>query len=147
MRLKLLNTLWAVIIVNAAGGMTFNTFLFIAYFSSIPKELEESAEIDGASPLTIYWRIGLPLALPMVGAVALFEFIGNWNSFFVPLVFTLGRSDLRTVAVGMYAFVGQHSVDWTLMCAAATISLLPTMLLFFVLHRLFIKGVASAIKG
>jgi len=79
--------------------------------------------------------------------VALFEFIDNWNSFFVPLVFTLGRPDLRTVAVGMYAFVGQHSMDWSLMCAAATMSLLPTMILFFLLQRLFVEGLTGAIRG
>jgi len=145
--LKLLNTLWAVILVNSATGMVFNTFLFIGYFTTLPKELEEAAIIDGASFPTIYRRIALPLAKPMIGTVALFEFIDNWNSFFVPLVFTLGRPDLRTVAVGMYAFVGQHSTDWTLMCAAATMSLLPTMILFFLLQRLFVEGLTGAIRG
>ena len=145
--LKLLNTLWAVILVNAATGMVFNTFLFIGYFTTLPKELEEAAIIDGASFPTIYRRIALPLAKPMIGTVALFEFIDNWNSFFVPLVFTLGRPDLRTVAVGMYAFVGQHSTDWALMCAAATMSLLPTMILFFLLQRLFVEGLTGAIRG
>jgi len=145
--LRLLNTLWAVILVNAATGMVFNTFLFIGYFSTLPRELEEAAIIDGASFPTIYLRVALPLAKPMIGTVALFEFIDNWNSFFVPLVFTLGRPDLRTVAVGMYAFVGQHSMDWSLMCAAATMSLLPTMILFFLLQRLFVEGLTGAIRG
>lgn len=145
--LKLLNTLWAVILVSAATSMVFSTFLFIGYFTTLPKELEESAIIDGASFPILYWRIALPLAKPMLGTVALFEFIDTWNQFFIPLVFTLGRPDLRTVAVGMYAFVGQHSTDWTLMCAAATMSLLPTMVLFFLLQRLFVEGVAGAIRG
>jgi ABC-type glycerol-3-phosphate transport system permease component len=145
-RIGLLNSLWAVILVSAASDMVFNTFLFVGYFTTLPYELEEAATIDGASPLSIYWRIALPLAKPMIGTVILFEFIDNWNSFFIPLVFTLGRPDLRTVAVGMYAFVGQHSTDWTLMCAAATMSLLPTMILFFVLQRLFVEGVAGAIR-
>jgi raffinose/stachyose/melibiose transport system permease protein len=83
----------------------------------------------------------------MIGTVALFEFIDNWNSFFTPLVFTLGKPDLRTIGVGIYAFVGQHSTDWTLMCAAATMSLLPTMLLFFLLQRLFVEGMVGAIRG
>jgi ABC-type glycerol-3-phosphate transport system permease component len=145
--LKLLNTLWAVILVNAATGMVFNTFLFIGYFTALPRELDEAAVIDGASFPTIYWRVALPLAKPMIGTVALFEFIDNWNSFFVPLVFTLGRPDLRTVAVGMYAFVGQHATDWTLMCAAAAMSLLPTVILFFLLQRLFVEGLTGAIRG
>jgi len=145
--LRLLNTLWAVILVNAATGMVFNTFLFIGHFTTLPKELEEAATIDGANFPAIYWRVALPLAKPMLGTVALFEFIDNWNSFFVPLVFTLSRPDLRTLAVGMYAFVGQHSIDWTLMCAAATMSLLPTVMLFFVLQRLFVEGLTGAIRG
>jgi len=146
-RLGLLNTLWAVVLVNAATAMVFNTFLFVGYFATLPRELEEAATIDGASFPRVYWRIALPLAKPMIGTVALFEFIDNWNSFFIPLVFTLGRPDLRTVVVGMYAFVGQHSTDWTLMYAAATMSLLPTMLVFFLLQRLFVEGVAGAIRG
>jgi ABC-type glycerol-3-phosphate transport system permease component len=145
--LRLLNTLWAVILVNAATEMVFGTFLFIGYFRTLPRELEEAATIDGASFPHLYWRIAIPLAKPMLGTVALFEFIDAWNSFFIPLVFTLGMPDLRTVTVGMYAFMGQHSTNWTAMCAAATISLLPTMILFFVMQRLFVKGVTGAIRG
>jgi len=145
--LGLLNTLWAVVLVNAATGMVFNSFLFLGYFVTLPKELEEAAIIDGAGFPTIYRRVALPLAKPMVATVALFEFIDNWNSFFIPLVFTLGRPELRTVTVGMYAFVGQHTTDWTLMCAAATMSLLPTMVVFFFLQRLLVQGVAGALRG
>jgi ABC-type glycerol-3-phosphate transport system permease component len=147
MRLGLLNTLWAVILVNAAKSMVFNTFLFAAYFTTLPKELEDAAQIDGANFPIIYLRIAMPLALPMIGTVALFEFIDNWNSFFIPLVFTLGRPDLRTVPVGMYAFVGQNSIEWTLLAAAATMSLLPTLILFFLLQHLFVKGMVGVIRG
>ena len=145
--LGLLNTLWAVVLVNTATSMIFNTFLFIAYYTTLSKELEEAAVIDGANPFTIYWRIAFPLAKPMIGTVILFEFIDNWNSFFIPLVFTLGRPDLRTIAVGMYAFMGQQSTEWTFMCAAATMSLLPTLLVFFFMQRLFVEGISGAIRG
>jgi raffinose/stachyose/melibiose transport system permease protein len=89
----------------------------------------------------------MPLAKPMIATVAIFEFIDSWNSFFIPLVFTLGRPDLRTIAVGMYAFIGQHATTWTLMCAAATMSLLPTIILFFLLQRFFVEGLTGAIRG
>ena len=145
--LGLLNTLWAVILVNVANSMIINTFLFVGYFSTFPQPLEDAAMIDGANFPTRFWKIGLPLAKPMIGTVALFEFIDNWNSFFIPLVFTLGRPDLRTVTAGMYAFVGQNSIDWTLMSAAATISLLPTLIVFFLLQRVFIEGMAGIIQG
>lgn len=145
--LGLLNSLWGVILVNTATSMVFNTFLFIAYFLTLPRELEESAKMDGAGVLTTYWRIAMPFAKPIIATVAVFEFIDNWNSFFIPLVFTLGKPELRTVSVGMYAFIGQHVTDWTLMCAAAVISLLPTVLLFFFMQRFFEEGLTGAIRG
>jgi raffinose/stachyose/melibiose transport system permease protein len=127
--------------------MVFNTFLFLAYFTTLPKELEDSARIDGANFPIIYFYIAMPLSLPMIGTVALLEFIDNWNSFFIPLVFTLGRPELRTVSVGMYAFVGQNTIDWTLLTAAASMSLLPTLILFFILQRLFVRGMVGVIRG
>ena len=145
--LGLLNTLWAVILVNAAKSMVFNTFLFLAYFTTLPKELEDAAQIDGANFPITYLFIAMPLALPMIGTVALLEFIDNWNSFFIPLVFTLGRPDLRTVPVGMYAFVGQNSINWTLLSAAASMSLLPTLIVFFLLQRFFVQGMVGVIRG
>lgn len=143
-KLGLLNTLWAVILVNAATSMVFNTFLFTGFFTTLPEELEEAATLDGARPLDVYWRIAMPLSKPMVGTVALFEFLDSWNGFFIPLIFTLGQPDLRTVAVGIYTFGSQN---WPVLCAAATMSLLPTMVLFFFLQRLFVAGLAGVIRG
>lgn len=144
---NLLNTLWAVILVNTGTSMVFNTFLFTGYFITLPKELEDASVLDGANFPMMYWHVAIPFALPMIGTVTLFELIDNWNSFFIPLVFTLGRPELRTVAVGMYAFVGATATDWTVLCAAATISLLPIIILFLLLQRIFINGIAGAIKG
>lgn len=146
-RLGLLNTLWAILLVQTAGALIFNALLFIGYFSTIGKELEEAARVDGASFPRIYWQIMLPMARPMVATVALFQFMANWNSFWIPLVFTLGNASLRTLAVGMYAFVGANSTGWTYVCAGAVMSILPIMLVFFLLQRHFIEAVAGAIKG
>jgi raffinose/stachyose/melibiose transport system permease protein len=146
-RLGLLNTLWAIILVQTAGGLVFNALLFVGYFQTIGKELEEAAKVDGASFPRTYWQIMLPMARPMVATVALFQFMANWNSFWIPLVFTLGNASLRTLAVGMYAFVGANSTGWTYVCAGAVMSILPIMLVFFVLQRHFIEAVAGAIKG
>lgn len=145
--LNLLNTLWAIILVNTATSMVFNTFLFVGYFTTIPREIEDSARIEGAGFPTLYWRIAIPLAMPMVASVFLLEFIENWNSFFVPLVFTFARPELRTLAVGIYSLVAENSTQWTLLCAAATMSILPTVLLFIFLQRTFVNGVAGAIRG
>jgi raffinose/stachyose/melibiose transport system permease protein len=146
-RLGLLNTLWSVILVQVAGALTFNSLLFLGYFSTIGKEIEEAALVDGADLPTTYWRIMLPLATPMLATVALFQIIANWNAFWIPLVFTLGNEGLRTIAVGMYAFVGENSTGWTYICAGAVISILPIMAFFVFMQRFFIEAVAGAVKG
>ncbi len=145
--LKLLNTLWAVILANIGGGMAFNTFLIYGYMRTIPRELEEAAIMDGASVLTRYWKIIMPLSSPMLGSLALFVSIGSWNSFFLPLIFTLGRDDLRTLAVGLYNFVGQHSTQWPLMAAGASIAIVPIIILYIFLQRYFIEAFSGALKG
>lgn len=145
-RLDLLNTLWSIIIVQTAGGMVFSTFLFLGYFASIDRELEDAARVDGASFHQVFWRVMVPLAGPMMATVALFTFIGTWNSFFIPLVFTLGQPELQTLAVGMFSFIGQNSTQWTYLCAGSVITLAPIMLVFVLLQRYFINGVAGAIK-
>jgi ABC-type glycerol-3-phosphate transport system permease component len=148
-RLDLLNTLWSIIIVQTAGGMVFSTFLFMGYFSSLNQELEDAARVDGASFHQVFWRVMFPLASPMLATVALFTFIGTWNSFFIPLVFTLGRPDLQTLAVGMYNFIGQgqNSTQWTYLCAGAIITLAPVMLVFIFLQRYFVNALAGAVKA
>lgn len=146
-RLGLLNTLWSIIVVQTGGGMVFSTFLFMGYFSTIDAALDDAARVDGATFIQLYWRVMLPLAGPMLATVALFSFISNWNSFLVPLVFTLGVPELRTLAVGMYAFIGQNSTNWTYLCAGSVITLAPIMLIFVLLQRYFINGIAGAIKS
>ncbi|MFC1440121.1 carbohydrate ABC transporter permease [Streptacidiphilus sp. N1-10] len=145
-RLHLLNTLWALIIVQSASGMVFGTFLFMGYFSTIDRGLEEAARVDGADFHQVFWRIMLPLSGPMLATVALFSCINAWNSFFVPLVFTLSRPDLHTLTVGMFTFLGENSTAWTLVCAGSVITLLPIVAVFLGLQRYFVNGLAGAVK-
>ncbi|MGW6199446.1 carbohydrate ABC transporter permease [Kribbella sp. NPDC055110] len=91
-------------------------------------------------------RIMLPLSAPMLATVGMFTAITAWNSFFIPLVFTLGRPELRTLAIGMYAFIGENSTEWTLLCAGTVITLTPIILLFVLLQRFFVNGLAGAVK-
>lgn len=144
--LGLLNSLLGVILVLGGTGDVIHVLLFSAYFSSLPKELEEAALLDGASFLQVFTRVMLPLAGPVIATVSILKFLGAWNNFFVPLVFTFSRPDLRTLSVGMFAFVGQNETDWTGMAAAATISLIPVVLIFFVMQRRFVDGIAGAVK-
>jgi ABC-type glycerol-3-phosphate transport system permease component len=145
--LGLLNSLWGLILALGGGGHIADVLLFAGYFSRVPKEIEEAAVLDGAGFFAIFYRVMLPLAGPVIATSVLLTFLGAWNNFFMPLVFTFGRPELRTLSVGIFAFVGQHETDWSGMAAAATISLLPVVLFFIFLQRYFIEGMAGAVKA
>ncbi len=146
-RLGLLNTLMSVILTETGGGHVLYILLFTGFFAGLPPELEESARIDGATFNQIFWKIMLPLSTPIIATVAIFQFMASWNAFFNPLVFTLGRPELRTLGVGMFAFTGEYTFDWTGATAAASISLIPVIIIFICFQRHFINNVAGAIKG
>lgn len=145
--LGLLDSLAGVIV--AQSTTTTNVIfvlLFMAHFNSIPKDLEESAELDNANFLQIFFYIMLPLAKPIIATVTIMRFMWTWNSFFIPLVLTLNSPELRPLTVGIYSFLGEYSTDWTGLTAAATLSVAPVILLFLFLQRFFIRGLAGAIK-
>ena len=144
--LRLTNTIWALVIMGIAGGVTFSTFLYWGYFATLPRELEEAAVMDGANFWQVFWSVMLPLAKPMTGTVALMTTLSVWNDFFTPLIFTLNKPELRTLAVGMYAFVSENSRDWTAMLAAAIITLVPIIAIFLFLQRYFVEAIAGAVK-
>jgi ABC-type glycerol-3-phosphate transport system permease component len=144
--LGLLNTHLGMILGLGAGGHVPALLLYAAYFRSLPKELEESAKLDGAGPIGTFFRIMLPLSSPVAATVALLQALTAWNAFLLPLVFTLSQPELRPLAVGMIAFVGQNHTDTTGMAAAAVISLAPMILLFVFLQRHFVEAVAGAVK-
>jgi ABC-type glycerol-3-phosphate transport system permease component len=145
-RLGLLNSLTGMIVALSGGAHVAAILLYMGYFRKIPRELEEAAVMDGAGFLTIFFRIMLPLAMPVTATVVVLTFLGTWNAFFLPLVFTFSRPDLRTVSVGMLVFVGENTTDWPGMAAAATISLLPVVLIFAFMQRYFVQGIAGAVK-
>lgn len=146
-KLGLLNSLWGVILAMAGSGHVADILLFAGYFGQLPKELEEAAILDGANFWRVFWRVMLPLSTPVIATVTILTFLAAWNNFFVPLVFTLSRPDLRTLSVGMFAFVSERETDWAGMAAAATISLLPVVLVFVFLQRYFVEGIAGAVKS
>lgn len=146
-RIGLLNTLWSVVVVQVAGGMVFNTFLFMGYFRTVAKEIEEAARVDGAGFHQTYFYVILPLAKPMLATLGLFAFIQSWNDFLTPLVFTLGEPSLRTTSVGLYAFISQTSTDWTSLAAGSIISLAPIIIVFVIAQRHIVAAIAGAVKG
>ncbi len=142
--LGLLNTRAGVILAMSGGGALY-VLLFAGFFSTIPPELFEAAKMDGAS----FWqtfRVALPLARPIIGTVAIFQFLSSWNEFNIPLVFTLSRPELRTLAVGMFAFQGEYSFDWPGFAAGTLISIVPVLIVFLIFQNQFVNGLQGAVK-
>jgi len=141
------NTIFAVIVAEAGPAHVMPILLYIGYFASIPRDLEEAARVDGAGYLRTFWSVMFPMAKPVTATVAIFTFIGAWNAFLQPLVFTLNAPDLRTLGVGIYAFFGENSIDWAGLAAASVISVVPVIAVFLWLQKYFIDGIAGSIKG
>jgi ABC-type glycerol-3-phosphate transport system permease component len=145
--LGLNNTLAGVILAESGPAHVMAILLFMAYFAGLPDELEQAAIVDGANYPRIFWSVMLPLAMPVVGTVALFNFITSWNSFLLPLVFTLADENLRTLGVGMLAFFQENSTQWGPLAAGACITIVPVIVVFLMVQRTFIEGIAGAIKN
>lgn len=126
--------------VPAFFGTAFFIFLLRQFFLTIPKDLEEAAEIDGCSHAGIFARILVPLLKPALLAVMIFQFLATWNDFVGPLVY-LNRADMLTMAMGLQMFKVLHLTQWGLLMAAATIMTLPVLALFFAAQKYFIEGV------
>jgi multiple sugar transport system permease protein len=120
----------------------FGIFLLRQFFVSIPRDLDQAARIDGASEFRIYAQIMMPLAKPAIATLAVFQFMNNWNDFLWPLVVT-SSTDMRTLPAGLTLFGGQYVVDYAVLMAGATISLLPLGIAFFFAQRYFVQGIAT----
>jgi multiple sugar transport system permease protein len=140
------NTYLALIIVNAAFNLAFSTWIMVAYFSTIPVELEEAAAIDGATRLGVLRRVTLPLALPGIVTAVIFTFIAAWNEFVVAL--TLAQSpDIKPLTVGITTFIGQYRVAWQFLFASSVIAIVPVVILFIAIERWLVSGLtAGSIK-
>lgn len=145
--LGLINNHWGIILALAGSGQSAAILLYAGYFRGLPRELEEAATMDGAGFLRIFLYVMMPLAGPVTATVTVLTFLAAWNAFLIPLVFTFGTPGLRTLPVGMLAFVGTNETDWSGMAAAATISLLPVIVFFFFVQRYFVEGIAGAVKA
>lgn len=129
------------------GGAAFYIFLLRQFFKGLPKELTESAIIDGANHFQIFLKIMLPLSKPAILTVALFTFMGTWNDYFGPLIF-LSNPEQWTLALGLRAFQTQYGGQYNLMMAASILIMLPTLILFFFAQKSFIEGIKfTGIKG
>ena len=136
------------LIVPSFFGDAFSIFLLRQFFLTVPEELSDAARVDGASEWQIMTRVVVPLAKPAIAAIALFNFLFNWNDLFGPLLYVIGNEKLWTLGIGLSEFRTIHHVEWNLTMAAAILFMLPVIVLFFMAQRVFIEGVTlTGTKG
>ena len=145
--LHLLNTYWGLILVYAIITLPLSVWMLTAYFRSVPAEIEEAAQMDGAGRLGVLLRITLPLSLSGLVAVAVYSFVTCWNEFIFALVFAQDAS-VKTLPIGLVEFSTEFNTDWGGVMAASTVMTVPVVAAFFLFQRLFVEGVTSgATKG
>ena len=138
-QLGLMDTLLALVLVNAATGLAFAVWMLTDVFASVPHEIEEAAWIDGAGRLHAIWRVVFPIAAPGIATVALFVFILAWNEFAVALTVIRSAQNVP-LSVGVFLFMGQYDVEWNHLFVTALFGSLPVVLLFIVAERHLTSG-------
>ena len=128
------------LVVPTFFGGAVNIFLFRQFMRQIPQELLDAARIDGASELQILWNVALPRCIPVIAVVAIFTAVSRWNDFTGPLIY-IQNDAYRPLSVGLQFFRSTHDVQFNLLMAAAFLTVLPLIIIFFAFQRLFIKGV------
>ncbi len=143
-------SLWGLIVIKALGIPIVNIFLIKSYIHTLPKELDEAAKMDGCSFFGIFCRIILPLLKPIMATVGILGFNASWNEYLLPAIFTLSNRSQQTLMVGIAAMKGsgEAASNWTVMLAAANLSLVPTLIICIFGNRYFVSGLsAGAVKG
>lgn len=138
----------AVILVTVAGAQAFNVYLMLGHFRTIPKDLFDSAELDGETYFGTYWRIAFPLIRPAVATITLLTFMGVWNAYLIPLVYLAPLPEFQTLTIALVQYSKQFQTLYHVMAAGAVIGLVPVILVFIFLQRFFIRGLTEgATKG
>lgn len=147
--LGLLDTLGGLIVFYVAGSLALNTFLLRGFFETIPGELDQAMQVDGANAWTRYWRLAIPLAKPGLATATIFTFLASWDEFAWALTITNNPAN-RTlpIAIRLFAGEGNNAVQWGVVFAASVIAVVPVIIVFLVFQRYFVQGLTSgAIKG
>lgn len=144
--LGLINTYWAMILPYYGLSMPFAIFMMRAFFRELPDELMEAARIDGCGSFRAFLYVMLPLVMPAISSLLVFEFMWSWNDFLIPLLFVYTDS-LRTLPLGLMYFSSQYSTNQSLVAAGVAISTIPILIIYFIFQRKFIQGLtAGALK-
>ena len=143
------NTWWGIILLYLGGALGVGTWLMKGFFDTVPRELDESATVDGASHVQVFFRILLPLVAPVLAVTGLLAFIGTINEFVFANIF-LTDSSAKTVSVGLWGLVAaeQRNTNFGIFCAGTLLTAIPTVLVFQLLQRYIVEGLtAGAVKG
>ncbi|SCG43181.1 sugar ABC transporter permease [Micromonospora inositola] len=142
------NTPWGLFLLYMGGALGINTWLMKGFFDTLPRELDESATMDGATHAQVFFRIMLPLVAPILAVTALLSFIGTINEFMIANVF-LTNTESKTLAVGMFGLVaGERNNNFGIFAAGTLLTAVPTVLVFQLLQRYIVSGLtAGAVKG
>ncbi|WP_405433373.1 carbohydrate ABC transporter permease [Micromonospora sp. NBC_00617] len=145
--LGLLNTRWAIILPLIGLYMPFAVFWMRAHFTNVPVELSEAARVDGSSTWQLFWRVQVPLARPAIASLTILMFLWTWNQFLLAIVL-VDDATKRTMAGALGAFQGQWGTDLVLLCAGSLLILTPTLIVFLIFQRQFIKAlIQGSLKG
>lgn len=142
LQIGLVNTRTGLTISHVVFTLPFALWFLVGYFKTIPREIEDAARIDGASNITIFLRIVLPLSRPGLVAAAIFTFINSWNEFLFALVLTTAK-DVQTISVGLYGLVGGETMEWGQMLASSTLVILPVLFFFLLIQRNLAEGLTG----
>lgn len=145
-KLHLINTYFALIIMYIAFGLPFGVLVLRGFFRQIPRELDESAKIDGCSVFGVYWRIIMPLAMPAIATLVILDFLATWNEFLLAETF-LTSDNLRTVPAGLLNFATQYTSNQTLESAGVLLSIVPVVIVYLMFQKYFVSGLGGAVKG
>lgn len=144
---KMTNSYWALAIIYVSTSIPFNIWMMKGFYDTIPKSLEESAYVDGASVFRSFYQIILPLAKPAVALTALFSFMGAWSEYIVASVI-INEAGKLTLPVGLISMQGQFSTAWGIYSAGALITAVPVMILFIALSKYLVGGLTvGSVKG
>ncbi len=147
-RVGLAGTFLGIWLAHTGYGLPFAVYLLRNFFGGLPRDLFEAAYLDGASPLTAFTRLALPLSVPSLASLAIFQFLWVWNDLLVALIYLGGTEKVAPLTLKLSAMVQSLGQDWHLLTAAAFVSMAVPMLVFFTLQRYFVRGIlAGSVKG
>lgn len=145
--LGIFGTMTAPILIYISGATSFGTLLFCSFIRGVPKEIEESATIDGCRPFDVFWRIVFPLLKPATASMLILQGVGIWNDFLMPMM-VMKANQPKTINVEIFSFIGEFQVRYDVLFSGSFVAIVPVMIVFAALQKYFVSGIMSgAVKS